>query len=74
MTETIMECIKMGVKIREGGKGGRIEGREVGMAVEDIRGHLVDASVLLKSSSFLHKSGPSRPSDFLYFFLLLLFL
>ena len=73
MTETIMESTKMGVEIR-GGKGGRIEGREVGMAVEDIEGHSADASVLLKSSRFLHKSGSSRPSDLLRFFLLLLVL
>ena len=38
MTEIIMESTTMGVEIREEGeKGGRIEGRESGMTVEDGR-------------------------------------
>ena len=75
VTEIIIESTKMSVETREeGDKGGRIEGGKVGMAVEDTGGHSADASALLKSSSFLHKPGSSRPSDLLRFFFLLLLL
>ena len=73
MTEIIIESIKMGVQIR-GGKEGRIKGREIRMATEDGGGHSTDASTLLKSSSFLHRSSSLKPSDLLCFFFLLLFL
>ena len=70
MSEIMTKSTNVGEGIRgEGGNGGGIEGRVVGVAMEDGGRHSVDAS-----SSFLYKSGSLRPSDLLSLFFLLIFL
>ena len=47
----------------EGGKGGRVEGSEAGMTVEDYGGHSTEASAKLTSSVVLYETCSLRPSD-----------